>query len=534
MNKRKGEGNKPAKMRCLQIFTVLLIVGSGLFKPGTANECWTTNGGAFLDCKESWVKQIAAAASANYASRCKLVATCTNKCARHACSPSEDASEIQKFQCPSVPENPYCTSEDGGICDTLRADYSKAYFRVPPGIRIDEPPLTMRDTICSQNYLGSVFSKFSTADLFEYVYFGSIDGVLFVFPGRELNEQQCYNYDPRKRPWYIGAISMKKNVVILLDNGHSSSNQLDSSFLWQTSILEAEKNLTLEIFETLSPDDFVNVVSFKESGAYALLQKSVILVLTDGSFIESLTMTEIEEIAQNVNISNSTLFIYSFTSLSDDAEKKLIGLACNANGSYREIKNMENPLYEVRNYFRFLSSSHVAANKDPFWTPVYTSYDFNFPTIAVSYPVLDEDGDLIGVAGADIYVDMLGNLTEPVITALSSRSNMSSPNAEGAPMTCTPKDEAPCNTNSSINAYCPKSRNEISLQELSCCNGCTMFPHKSSNNIILVITIPIVVVIVLLTIFVMLYYKYCFTPPPNTTIIHHPSSVPIPGDTYRD
>eukprot|EP00249_Psilotum_nudum_P024368 c29167_g1_i6 orf=437-1768(-) len=442
MKKRKGEGNKLAKMRCLQIFTVLLIVGSGLFKLGTADDCSKTNGGAFLDCKESWVKQIAAAASANYASRCKLVATCTNKCARHACSPSEDASEIQKFQCPSVPKNPYCTAEDGGICDTLRADYSKAYFRVPPGISIDNPPLTMRDTICSQNYLGSVFSKFSTADLFEYVYFGSVDGVFFIFPGRELNEQQCHDYDPRKRPWYIGAISMKKNVVILLDNGHSSSNQLDPSFLWPTSILEAEKNLTLEIFETLSPDDFVNVVSFKESGAYALLQQSalvindpaenqlglgldklsmevkslnyitlngpsnineglatsislfqgsqyiikVILVLTDGSFIESLTMTEIEEIAQNVNISNSTLFIYSFTSLSDDAEKKLIGLTCNVNGSYREIKNMENPLYEVRNYFRFLSSSHVAANKDPFWTPVYTSYDVNFSTITVSYP----------------------------------------------------------------------------------------------------------------------------------------------------
>ncbi len=53
------------------------------------------------------------------------------------------------------------------------------------------------------------------------LYIGLESGFFRVYPG-ELQDSKngiCDNsYDPRKRPWYVGATTGSKNVIIAIDN----------------------------------------------------------------------------------------------------------------------------------------------------------------------------------------------------------------------------------------------------------------------------------------------------------------------------
>lgn len=59
-------------------------------------------------------------------------------------------------------------------------------------------------------------------------------------------------YDSRMQPWYIVAASSPKDVMILIDNSGSMIGQKQ----------KIARNAVNTILETLSPNDFVNVLSF--------------------------------------------------------------------------------------------------------------------------------------------------------------------------------------------------------------------------------------------------------------------------------
>ena len=58
-----------------------------------------------------------------------------------------------------------------------------------------------------------------------FMYYGSDDGVFRMFPG---TPSKCdfgmFDYDPRIRPWYVGASSGPKDVVLVLDTSGSMTN----------------------------------------------------------------------------------------------------------------------------------------------------------------------------------------------------------------------------------------------------------------------------------------------------------------------
>lgn len=69
-------------------------------------------------------------------------------------------------------------------------------------------------------------------------------------------EKGCITYDPRKRPWYILATAVVKDLVILLDTGQQNNKTFNLSV-----------NITSELFDTLRINDTVNVVTFNSDTA---------------------------------------------------------------------------------------------------------------------------------------------------------------------------------------------------------------------------------------------------------------------------
>lgn len=88
--------------------------------------------------------------------------------------------------------------------------------------------------------------------------FGSIEGFLRAYPSREwsLNFAGFHiDYDPRLRPWYIGATSGPKDIVIILD----------CSLSMEGKKFHMAKQVAKTVLNTLTKQDFVNVVCGHES-----------------------------------------------------------------------------------------------------------------------------------------------------------------------------------------------------------------------------------------------------------------------------
>lgn len=77
-----------------------------------------------------------------------------------------------------------------------------------------------------------------------YSYFGYTNSYLVSYPYRHESydcEGKCVDYDPRYRPWYVGAITGAKNVLIIVD----FSGSMDG-----TKIQKA-KEATIQVLNTL-------------------------------------------------------------------------------------------------------------------------------------------------------------------------------------------------------------------------------------------------------------------------------------------
>eukprot|EP01050_Picozoa_sp_SAG11_P025500 SAG11_NODE_5776_length_1466_cov_1.171178_1_plen_108_part_10 len=68
---------------------------------------------------------------------------------------------------------------------------------------------------------------FARAQLPQMYYGDEATGLMRRFPGRYTDN--CGAYNPRVRPWYTGAKSPAKDVVILIDSSGSMGAKLDTS-----------------------------------------------------------------------------------------------------------------------------------------------------------------------------------------------------------------------------------------------------------------------------------------------------------------
>jgi hypothetical protein len=153
------------------------------------------------------------------------------------------------------------------------------------------------------------------------------------------------------------------------------------------------------------------------------------VVLTDAGFASSENVTLPETQLQTAGVK---VLIYKLPQANDNnvylSNIPLLGSLCRIGGTFEVIQeDLDNPLYAIKSYFSYLASTHMVAPAvagKPLWTSLYLDFDEISKYITtVTFPAFGADGQLLGVAGIDVYIDELGNLTDLVTNALQNRSN---------------------------------------------------------------------------------------------------------------
>lgn len=389
--------------------------------------CAVGDGAKYNDQKEQEVMAIAAAALANQGN-CFLVGSCKSDCSRAVCRPQKE--DLQDSLCTKVDNNEYCplsnsVSNASQGCQQMMLNYKKSYITLPPNTDFQNLPTEITRDVCLQRALDSTFKTISFPDNFSYVYFGSVSGAWRAFPGRDSTEERCNSFDSRWRPWFLDAISVSKQLMILVDTGNMMGTSVTGEFQRPlgTTYLDIGIDLAVSLIQTLSPGDFVQVWPFNSSGASPLgpainvgnyddsgarselmpLKDSVkrlkrsddprpsdlndgvikavssfkttgsnslklVVVISNGNFIPLNTTTfPTAVIRQN----KTKLLVYKLPVNSDSdptsdpflINTTLPSVLCGVQGSFEvlEAPATANPLYALRGYFSFLAQTHQDA-----------------------------------------------------------------------------------------------------------------------------------------------------------------------------
>lgn len=495
-------------------------------------------GGVYLDSKEAQVVELSDQAYINYNQRCELLATCNNpsNCSHSVCGPL--LGDLDDLICTPVLNNTYCPAAENGKtpCTSMNLDYKRGYVRVAASTSL--PSVDTMLSICSQRELDPVMKSFTSTDLSSFTrsYFASMDGSWRVLPGSARSDEHCRDYDPRNRLWFRTSTSVVKVVTVLIDLAASMNSNLPTSF-GPGSMLQAAKTIASQLLPTLSADDHVNMIVFNSTGAYqlspeAILVKDhdttsqpelqplldelnnqtvedeyrqsnltaailtalpnfdsdstaakVILVLTDGVFATLGNVT-----LPTAKLSGVKVFLYKLPRSNDTndslSNSTLTQQLCAVGGHFEPIrKNLENPLLVLSKYFSYLANlKRIETNGKPQYSAIYQDFEHIGGNItSVSKPTFSAEGDLIGVAGMSLYLDLMGNLTNPVKNALLSRVTGYSAPTQPIILTaanCTVVNETtqPCGASTAYYAanggLCAKTDLTSTIENLACCGAC--------------------------------------------------------------
>ncbi|KAF0034879.1 hypothetical protein F2P81_012637 [Scophthalmus maximus] len=289
--------------------------------------------------------------------------------------------------------------------------------------------------------------------------FGSATGVTRYYPATPWKAPDKIDlYDVRRRPWYIQGASSPKDMVILVDVSGSVSGLT----------LKLIKASVMEMLDTLSDDDYVNVARFNEkaeavvpcfkhlvqanvrnkkifkdavqqmqakgttdykSGFHfafnQLLNKTnvprancnkIIMLFTDGG----------EDRAQDVfmqyNWPNKTVRVFTFSVGQHNYDvTPLQWIACTNKGYYFEIRSICAIRINTQEYLDVLGRPMVLAGSDAKqvqWTNVYQDALGLGMVVTGTMPVfnLTMDGNsqnqlILGVMGVDVHLDEIKRLT---------------------------------------------------------------------------------------------------------------------------
>ncbi|XP_078104735.1 voltage-dependent calcium channel subunit alpha-2/delta-2-like [Sander vitreus] len=290
--------------------------------------------------------------------------------------------------------------------------------------------------------------------------FGSATGVTRYYPASPWKAPDKIDlYDVRRRPWYIQGASSPKDMVILVDVSGSVSGLT----------LKLIKASVMEMLDTLSDDDYVNVARFNEkaeavvpcfkhlvqanvrnkkifkdavqqmqakgttdykSGFHfafnQLLNKTnvprancnkIIMLFTDGG----------EDRAQDVfmqyNWPNKTVRVFTFSVGQHNYDvTPLQWIACTNKGYYFEIRSICAIRINTQEYLDVLGRPMVLAGSDAKqvqWTNVYQDALGLGMVVTGTLPVfnLTMDGNsqqnqlILGVMGVDVHLDEIKRLT---------------------------------------------------------------------------------------------------------------------------
>nr|XP_024386592.1 L-type lectin-domain containing receptor kinase IX.1-like isoform X2 [Physcomitrium patens] len=483
---------------------------------------------------------------------------CVDNCARHACSASHNDNFLCANTFRSVADcealNPNKT------CLQLQLNFGKnGFVRIPPPFRnysnANLRPEIKR-AICSHSNLQ--FTASSKINLTFWNYFGSAEGVWRSYPGRVAEpDKGCISYDPRKRPWYILATAVVKDLILLLDIGQE-----------RDTTLKLAVNVVSELFDTLRINDTVNMVTFDSVAATPIspnsilvneknskvlrtvfkvskLSKSgnpavsnltlgfdkaramfnpksklkIILVFTDGHFSKNpvfINEPSLQRAVANLNADNVIVFFFSIgpgeSDNPPDTLQELRTLSCQMNSSVVYVSEADafwNPLWAIRPYFDYQAKMRFRENVT-FWTDTYIDFDGLGEVSTVTYPVF-QDGTLYGVAGIDVFVNASDNAiiqqkaVNPNVPAIELECEEENVNLSHCTKAVDPGLQPLCEQD----VYLNEDPKEV-YKKLLCCDTCAVQDVQKRNllPVYLAVAGTSVFAIILMLIIAVLGSKY--------------------------
>mmetsp|Transcript_24982 Transcript_24982/g.51235 ORF Transcript_24982/g.51235 Transcript_24982/m.51235 type:complete len:770 (-) Transcript_24982:208-2517(-) len=297
-----------------------------------------------------------------------------------------------------------------------------------------------------------------------WTYFGAHNGMFRMLPA---SREECYGYDPRRRPWFVAASSGPKDLVLVLDTSGSMNDY---------GRLDLLKEAAITVIETLSVADKVAIVTFSTDASvlngqnmliratkenkdklidtvnqinangstnfhaaftetFSLLDLTFQNESTTGCNVAVLFMTDgkittgpgHEEVIELVNTKvkeyktdyDRTMTVFSF-SLGRDADEIVSkSIACSTNGIWipvEESKAYGNDITTaMASYYKLYALGLGDSANEDFvaWVQPYEFYSRKRMGTTVSAPVYDRSVTphlLLGVVGTDAYMDAFAEI----------------------------------------------------------------------------------------------------------------------------
>eukprot|EP00210_Caulerpa_lentillifera_P007414 g7085.t1 len=357
------------------------------------------------------------------------------ECSIHSCS-----NNVTEFECSNSLGN--VESVCGADCKGRMINFDSSVVLTPPGANISSLSPRLKESVCLYSNLKPLMKELVSTANPSWLYFGGVDGSIRIYPAflweREVedgNERlgHCSSYDPRIRPWFIGASTRPKDIVFVIDTSASMDSPVDENS--KESRWNVTRHAVVSIFGTLSSFDYVNVVTFAKTAkrldrrsslrqgteenlnylvekvkdedtsegtnfdaafgeAFDILSSAcgedpvnkscsecqkIILFLTDGrdtsqrknrSIDASEMLEKIETYQSNLEQATSQrASIFTFSMGSTSDDSIPRQIACANNGSWSFIGPDTDPLAALNSYYHFLTST---GNSDtPIWINPY-------------------------------------------------------------------------------------------------------------------------------------------------------------------
>ena len=244
-----------------------------------------------------------------------------------------------------------------------------------------------------------------------WTYFGAHNGLFRKLPANA--QEECGNYDPRLRPWFVAASSGPKDVVIILDVSGSMSDH---------GRLDLAKEAAITVVETLTISDRVAVIIFSDYANQIPAGNEFLLRATSEN--KKLLIDSIRELAEGGSTNFHDGFKHAFDALERTIAQEYTS-GCNiailfmTDGVRTAGPDTDEVLHLIDNstqrlasvsgrdtkIFTFslgvtadrLATKEIACNANGIWTPVD-----------------DFDGDLVGAMASyyKLFALGLGNYTD--------------------------------------------------------------------------------------------------------------------------
>uniref|UniRef100_A0AAX7VZ41 VWFA domain-containing protein n=1 Tax=Astatotilapia calliptera TaxID=8154 RepID=A0AAX7VZ41_ASTCA len=384
---------------------------------------------------------------------CVCVCVCVCVCA-HVCLQTEDGEEENPLETSSSLELEFV--DDPNFKN--KVNYSSSAVQIPTDI-YKGSPVILNELNWTQA-LERVFIENRREDSsLRWQVFGSATGMTRYYPATPWRAPNKIDlYDVRRRPWYIQGASSPKDMVIIVDVSGSVSGLT----------LKLMKTSVVEMLDTLSDDDYVNVASFNEKAVFVvdcfrtLVQANVrnkkifkeavmrmqakgttdyksgftfafeqllnsnaprancnkmIMMFTDGGEDRA------QEIFEKYNWPNKTVRVFTFSVGQHNYDvTPLQWIACANKGYYFEIPSIGAIRINTQEYLDVLGRPMVLAGtkaKQVQWTNVYQDALGLGLVITGTMPVFNLTADtassrnqlILGVMGVDIAINEIKKKT---------------------------------------------------------------------------------------------------------------------------